>query len=65
MGVYGNVNIEAADPDYWPPANREMNVAELRRRTPAADEQGSQAETPVRLKAGARNAGRSESLHCP
>jgi FtsP/CotA-like multicopper oxidase with cupredoxin domain len=24
MGLYGNVLVEAADPDYWPPANREV-----------------------------------------
>ena len=24
MGLYGNVLVEPADPDYWPPANREL-----------------------------------------
>jgi FtsP/CotA-like multicopper oxidase with cupredoxin domain len=24
MGLYGNILVEAADPDYWPPANREL-----------------------------------------
>jgi FtsP/CotA-like multicopper oxidase with cupredoxin domain len=24
MGLYGNVLVEPADPDYWPPANREI-----------------------------------------
>jgi FtsP/CotA-like multicopper oxidase with cupredoxin domain len=24
MGLYGNVLVEPADPDYWPPANREV-----------------------------------------
>jgi FtsP/CotA-like multicopper oxidase with cupredoxin domain len=24
MGLYGNVLVESADPDYWPPANREV-----------------------------------------
>jgi FtsP/CotA-like multicopper oxidase with cupredoxin domain len=24
MGLYGNVLVEAADPDYWPPVNREI-----------------------------------------
>jgi FtsP/CotA-like multicopper oxidase with cupredoxin domain len=26
MGLYGNVLVEPADPDYWPPANRELLV---------------------------------------
>jgi FtsP/CotA-like multicopper oxidase with cupredoxin domain len=24
MGLYGNILVEPADPDYWPPANREL-----------------------------------------
>src|SRR5690348_17694214 len=24
MGLYGNVLVEPADPDYWPPVNREI-----------------------------------------
>jgi FtsP/CotA-like multicopper oxidase with cupredoxin domain len=24
MGLYGNIVVEAAEPDYWPPANREL-----------------------------------------
>jgi FtsP/CotA-like multicopper oxidase with cupredoxin domain len=24
MGLYGNILVEAADPDYWPPAHREL-----------------------------------------
>ena len=24
MGLYGNVLVEPADPDYWPPAHREL-----------------------------------------
>src|SRR6187455_1263532 len=24
MGLYGNIVVEPADPDYWPPANREL-----------------------------------------
>ena len=26
MGLYGNVLVEPADPDYWPPVNRELAV---------------------------------------
>src|ERR671918_1590612 len=26
MGLYGNVIVEPADPDYWPPANRELCI---------------------------------------
>jgi len=26
MGLYGNVLVEPADPDYWPPVNRELTV---------------------------------------
>jgi FtsP/CotA-like multicopper oxidase with cupredoxin domain len=26
MGLYGNVLVEPADPDYWPPANRELAI---------------------------------------
>ena len=24
MGLYGNVLVEPADPDYWPPVHREV-----------------------------------------
>jgi FtsP/CotA-like multicopper oxidase with cupredoxin domain len=26
MGLYGNILVEPADPDYWPPVNRELTV---------------------------------------
>jgi FtsP/CotA-like multicopper oxidase with cupredoxin domain len=26
MGLYGNILVEPADPDYWPPANREVVI---------------------------------------
>ena len=26
LGLYGNVLVEPADPDYWPPANRELAI---------------------------------------
>ena len=38
MGLYGNVLVEPADPDYWPPAHRE--VAADARRHPARGRQG-------------------------
>ena len=38
MGLYGNVLVEPADPDYWPPAHREL--AADARRHPAGGRQG-------------------------
>ena len=38
MGLYGNVLVEPADPDYWPPAHRE--VGSDARRHPARGRQG-------------------------
>jgi FtsP/CotA-like multicopper oxidase with cupredoxin domain len=26
MGLYGNIVVDPADPDYWPPANREVTL---------------------------------------
>jgi FtsP/CotA-like multicopper oxidase with cupredoxin domain len=53
MGLYGNVIVEPADPDYWGPAHRELCVTldDVLRRPPHT---GAAQPFPSRLRLGSR-----------
>ena len=48
MGLYGNCLVEPADPDYWPPAHREL-TADARRHPPGGRQGRARSAGPRRL----------------
>ena len=66
MGLYGNVLVEPADPDYWPPVHRELRADA--RRHPARGRQGGalqphrddpRGDGPLRRRAAGERRARS------
>ena len=56
MGLYGNVIVEPADPDYWPPVHREVNGADACSTRSATSRQTNESDAFGRSTPGSRPA---------